>query len=208
MLNCSDKDSLCTTILSHIDQTPVLIPASITAVIAVFGIMLTVISLRSSYKLARTKNSLDFEKAIEDSTRYSKSHIEIASFKNQTNLDVSALKAIANDPKLDYEAYKAATNILNWWERGANGIKCKAYREDVLFKVYCSEVLNISNYLMPFIEQRRDTRNNPYIFKEFIWLNKRWSRKRSRQKTFKPSKILTVFIIATLTFTFLYITNT
>ena len=200
MLECNNKDSVCSTILSYIDKTPILIPVSITALIAVVGVILTLISLRSSYKLARTKNSLDFEKAIEDSTRYSKSHAEIASFKSNTNQDTNALRAIAKEPEIDYTAYKAASDILNWWERGANGIKCKAYREDVLYKVYCSEVLNIGNYLIPFIEQRRTTRNNPYIFKEFIWLRKRWARKRRRQDTLTLKQIIVCFLSAITTF--------
>jgi hypothetical protein len=201
LIECNIKDSVCSTILSYIDKNPILIPASITALIAVIGVILTLISLWSSYKLARTKNSLDFEKAIEDSPRYSTSHSEIASFKSQTNQDVNALRAIARNPEVDYKAYKAASDILNWWERGANGIKCKAYREDVLYKVYCSEVLNIGNYLIPFIEQRRTTRNNPYIFKEFIWLRKRWARKRRAQDIFTLKKIAIYFLSAIATFT-------
>ena len=137
--------------------------------------------MRANFHLARSKNALDFEKNLENSKEYANHQSQLISFRNNSNHDSSALISLAKDNSIDPDAYIAAIELLNWWERGANGIRCKVYRDDVLHKVYCSHLINLANYLEPFIIQKRIERKNQYIFIEIIWLKKRRERKRKYQ---------------------------
>ena len=182
-------------ILSH----PSIIPGLLTTSIALIASVIAALSLRANYVLARSKNALDFEKALEDSNTYTEYNKQLSSFQNQTLNDSSALVELAKNPNLDLKAYYAAIELLNWWERCANGIRCKVYRDDVLRKVYCSHFLHLSSYLKPFILQRRIERKNSAIFSEFLWLSKRWQRKSYARKQRLKKKSIVVFITAVLT---------
>ncbi|MFT4926416.1 MAG: hypothetical protein ACI8WB_002514 [Phenylobacterium sp.] len=130
----------------------------ITTVVALFGSIVAILSLRANSHLARSKNALDFEKSLEDSSVYNTCNKQLASFRDNSNSEPSAILLIAKKPEIDYEVYDAAIELLNWWERGANGIRNKVYRNDVLRKLYCSHFINLSTYLEPFIIERRKQR--------------------------------------------------
>lgn len=121
------------------------------------------------------------------------------SFKNNASDDQLAIIALAKKPQIDIKAYNAANELLNWWERGANGIRCKVYRDDVLRKVYCSHLINLGTYLEPFIRQKRIERGNRHIFTQFLWLRDRWLKHRQSQTCHLSviKKVIIVFIVLT-----------
>jgi len=126
-----------------ISKKPIFLPALITSIVAIIGGFVGILSLIANSNLARSKNALDFEKNLEDSKKYDIHHQQLISFKRNSNDDKSAIIDLAKNPDIDIKAYEAAIELLNWWERGANGIRCKVYRDDVLRKVYCSHLINL-----------------------------------------------------------------
>ena len=181
-------------IVCYVENFPHLIPTVITACIATIGSILAFFSLRANYLLSRSKNAIDFEKALEDSDGYKASLDELSSFKSTTMSEPLALIDLAKNPKSDPKAYESALYILNWWERGANGIKCKVYREDVLLKVYRGHLINLTEYLKPFIKERRQ--HNPRVFKEIEWLTKRWeAHTRNEDRNHRRKKFMFVIFL-------------
>lgn len=168
-------------IQESIDSTPLFLPASLTFLITLFAAILAFITLKNNAYFARSKNAIDFEKSVEDSLAYRNFVSSLLSYKCQTNADPTAIASLAADASLDREAYLAAKEILNLWERCGNGIRCGVYNEKVLRRVYRNHLVNVLSYLTPFINKTRTRKDNPYVYREASWLAKKWASSKKKE---------------------------
>ncbi len=164
--------------VNSIQSTPLFLPASLTFLVAVIGSLVAIVTVKKNGHFARSKNAIDFEKNVEDSSEYRGYISDLLSFRQQTNDDVVAIKRLAADRSIDNEAYIAVQEVLNLWERCGNGVRCDVYSEKVLRRVYRGHLINLMAYLKPFIDESRVRKNNPYIYREMAWLARRWKRSR------------------------------
>ena len=177
-MNSSNGIGLQNFLKQAFEVTPLFLPATITAVLTVIGVLVAFITLRANSHFHRSKNAIDFEKTLEETEQYRVYIDHISSYRKQTSSDSMALKQLVAQPSIDREEHLAIMEALNVWERCANGIRCKVYKEKVLRKVYCTHVIRLIDYLIPFIDAYKINSQNTYVFEQVQWLHKRWKRRR------------------------------
>ncbi len=167
--------------LCLMSKDPKIIPMYIACFVAMLSMIAAVIAINNTRKLARNKNAIDFETALENSTTYDEYFYKLEDFmarikKDGKSLDTE-LKLVALNKK--HSDYRPIQELLNWWERGANGINSKVYEDTILYKVYCTEVLSLFKTVKPFIETRRTI--NPKAFVEYESLVNIWAKRKKKE---------------------------
>ncbi len=152
-------------------ENPLLFPATLAVFVAVIGIF-------KQRQTARDKNSIDFESSLELSGDYEESW-EVFHVAAANRLD-APLEAFADIEKYGTREDKAIRYILNWWERGANGIERKIYDDSYLYDSYKTHVLTIQTLLSPYIKvvQQRA----PSAYEKFNKMALKWRQRRDAEK--------------------------
>jgi len=159
-----------------------------------------IVAILNTRKIAKNKNSTDFETAIESSASYGKHYSRLSVF-IKTNPKKEDWINLAHS--IDNDVTSSAHILLNWWERAANGIKNDVYSENTLYDVYRGEVLHIIGSLIFFIEEVRKKQSNPRIFIGAEWLHKKWKRKKYHEE--HDLTIKNLFVISAITIIGVYI---
>lgn len=149
---------------------PTIVPISIGALIAIFGIA-------KQRQSSREKNSIDFESSYKQSKDIEEAWM-VLKIVVQNRLD-TPIDHWAGGKAYGSEEAIAIRRIINEWERAANGINHKIYDDDFLYKTYGTTVIELYTFLRPYITATQNY--NPRVFAQFTRLAIRWIIRRTKE---------------------------
>lgn len=145
---------------------------------AMLGGAIAISGIIMQRRTARSKNTIDFEAALEDSEHYNKSYERVKRVVAKREKFPIADWA-DDDESLSDEANSIKT-VLNYWERASNGVRKNVYDGDFLYDIYGSHVLNLYKFLLPFIRRvRQDSQSKAY--EQFLIICEGWRLKRKAE---------------------------
>jgi len=145
------------------------------AIVAALGLIIASLGILVQRKSWKQKNSLEFE------ANYSKNKKIIESYTVLDGITKSQMRDAVKAKNILDDKSAAMTTILNVWERAANAIYKDIFDEEYLYQMYCNTVIGIYNKFYPFIQGRRDYRDNPRLFILFERLALKWSYRRQEE---------------------------
>lgn len=146
---------------------------------ALLGGAIAIIGIVKQRQTARSKNTIDFEAALEDSNSYNSSYAKVQ--KIVAKKDNYPVMKWAGEDKVNSDNAIAIKTVLNYWERASNGVRKDVYDSDFLYDIYGTHVLNLHEYLLPFIEEVREKRQSK-AFENFLALTENWLVKRQSEQ--------------------------
>ncbi|WP_339118847.1 DUF4760 domain-containing protein [Halomonas sp. BMC6] len=120
---------------------------------ALLGGAIAISGIVKQRQSARSKNTIDFEAALEDSDSYNDSFERVK--KIVAKRDKYPIAGWAEDDEANSDDTKAIKTVLNYWERASNGVRKDVYDSDFLYDIYGTHVLNLHKFLLPFIRKVR-----------------------------------------------------
>lgn len=136
------------------------------------GIIVAIVSVRSSKATARKKQTADFLFASRTDDKL------VAGNRCLTHLHLRAdvnMKSFASRDRVHSEEGGCIRYVLNHYERIAVGIQAGIYDEKMLKKTSYSTVIRLHNQAKPFIDGVRESEGIQMYYQEFEWLVHRWS---------------------------------
>lgn len=146
---------------------------------ALLGGAIAISGIFKQRQTARSKNTVDFEAALEDSDSYNTSYERVK--KIVAKRDKYPIAGWAEDDEASSDDAKAIKTVLNYWERASNGVRKDVYDSDFLYDIYGTHVLNLHKFMLPFIRKVRQG-DQPKAFEQFLALSENWRVKRQAEE--------------------------
>jgi len=168
--------TFCYIMVSIIENDEYYSSASIvfSAVLAVSAAAVTVFYTR---KIAREKNTLDFQQSFQNDRAYARNMKIVHELSSKYSYKASAyLKRLAQEKHASTREAESIRYVLNTWEKVANAIRHGLFDEDYLYLSHKSTVLRLGVELRSFVRERQ--LQNISLYTNFNWLVLRWAIRR------------------------------
>ncbi len=157
------------TLYNRLLENPSPLIASATAIFAAY------MGIRTQRKLARFKNSVDFQSNClsKESAKESLEKVCRIAYNGNRTAEIAKLKGKTSK---DEPILKDLMEVLNNFERMAIGIDIKVYDENILFRSYAQTIIDLWNCYSPLV---KDLQNRvPVAYTCLERLSLRWTLRR------------------------------
>ena len=163
-------------------------PGYLAAIAILFSAFLAisgaVISIYFQRRTAREKNTLDFQKELQENDGYHKNILLINRLLANNREDyilgktatMDVIRTLASPELVRSDEAAALRDILNKWEQAANAIRHGLLDESYLYSSHKSSLLFMGVNFRSYIKERQKSNESLYV--NFTWLVLKWTIKR------------------------------
>lgn len=153
--------------------------------ILTIGVIVAMMSIRTSRILARKKQTADMIFASSRDSELLKDVRKIADLHAATDDNI---RKYADTKMSNTDECKTIWYVLNHYEYVSVCVQAEIYDEEMLRRSWCGTVLNLYKHTRDFVDETRKSYQRPTAWQEFQWLAKRWQDKPMKEHNGKPQR--------------------